>query len=280
MRYLITGVTGTLGQQVAKMLLDEGHYVIGLSRDEQKQRALPHHSRLTLHLGDVRDPDRVVEAAVDADLIFHFASLKCVDTLEHQPMEAIQTNILGTRSVLSAQLVHGIDRVVFTSTDKACYPINTYGFSKAMAEKLVLQNNRNVVCRYGNVIASRGSAIPVFIKAIQEGKPVKLTHQDMTRFFIRVEDAAKFVIDESRSLGGGVRIPEMRGTSILAVIGALSLLLNKVCDIQVTGMRPGEKINECLKMFHEGEEIYSHTAPQYTCQELMALLEPSVRMLA
>jgi UDP-N-acetylglucosamine 4,6-dehydratase len=280
MRYLITGITGTLAQEVSKRLLDTGHWVTGISRDEQKQRLLPQHPRLRLVLGDIRDGERIIEASEDVDLIFHFASLKCVDTLEHQPSEALQTNILGTQNVLIAQKVHRIDRVVFTSTDKACYPINSYGFSKALAEKLVLQNSRNVVCRYGNVIASRGSAIPMFVYAIQNKLPVMLTHESMSRFFIRVEDAAQFVIDQSRGMGGGLKITEMKRTSIVKVIDAISKILNIPYDIQVTGLRAGEKINECLKMAHEGSEVHSHTASQFTEDELKALLEPSIRMVA
>lgn len=280
MKYLITGVTGTLGQEVAKVLLSEGHQVIGVSRDEQKQRLLNPHPCLKVYLGDIRDPNRMMDVARDAELIFHFASLKCVDTLEHQPTEALETNVLGTQNVLYAQLANDIDRVVFTSTDKACYPINTYGFSKALAEKLVLQNPRNVVCRYGNVIASRGSAIPLFIQAIQAGSYVSLTHEEMTRFFIRVEDAAKFVIAKSRGMKGGIQLPEMKGTNMINVIHALAKLLNFTCRIKVTGIRPGEKLHECLKMAHEGEEVHSHTAVQYTEDELLTLLEPTVRELS
>jgi UDP-N-acetylglucosamine 4,6-dehydratase/5-epimerase len=281
MKYLITGITGTLGQAVSKILLEEGHHVVGVSRDEQKQRVLPTHKNLSLHLGDIRDIDRMSEVAWDVNAIFHFAALKCVDTLEHQPIEAIHTNVLGTKNILDVQRMLGIDRVVLSSTDKAAYPINAYGCTKALAEKLVLQNRRNVVCRYGNVLASRGSVIPSFIKSIKEEGTAYLTDEWMTRFFIRIEDAAQFVIDQSRSLSGGLKIPEMKGTNLIVLARAIAEILGlDQIQLKVFGMRPGEKINECLKMAHEGQEIHSNTATQFTREELISLLEPIVKACA
>jgi UDP-N-acetylglucosamine 4,6-dehydratase len=278
MRFLITGVTGTLGQAVTKILLEsEENEVIGISRDEQKQRALTPHPRLKLHLADIRDKWRLLEIASDVDLIFHFAALKCVDSLEENPEECIKTNVVGTQNVLFVQRARGIKRVVLSSTDKAAYPINVYGNSKAMAEKLVLQNKNNVVCRYGNVIASRGSVVPMFVKTIKSEKTAYITHEDMTRFFIRIEDAAKFVVESSQALDGGLKIPRMKATDIREVASTVGQLLGvDPLRFEYTGVRPGEKFHECLRTAHEGEEMHSNTAEQFTRDELLTLLTPSV----
>jgi UDP-N-acetylglucosamine 4,6-dehydratase len=280
MKYLITGITGTLGQAVMKLLLEDGHSVVGLSRDEMKQRALPTHSRLKLFLGDVRDERRVVEVSEDVDQIFHFAALKCVDSLESQPMEAIETNVIGTRSVLAAQWVNQIDRVILSSTDKAAYPINVYGNTKALAEKLVLQNKRNVVCRYGNVLASRGSVIPMFVKSIQEQNCAYITHESMTRFFIRIEDAAAFVYSKSQEIFGGLKVPEMKATYMTHIAETIGRLLGKpTISMQCIGVRPGEKLHECLSMEHEGKSVDSLSSRHFTPDELTELLKPIVETL-
>ena len=256
MKALVTGVTGTLCRAVLTRLLAEpGIEVIGYSRDEKKQSEIPMPSsnRLTLVLGDVRDQRRLTESSRGCTIIFHFAALKRVDAMEANPEECIQTNIEGTINVLGAQRANKISRVVLSSTDKACRPINVYGYCKALAEKLVLRNANNVVVRYGNVLASRGSAIPCFIESIKTGKSVNLTHVDMTRFFMRIEDAADFVMDSGMSGRGGLKIKtEMKSCLITDLIDTLAEMLGKpVPDINLIGMRPGEKINEDL--IHEYE---------------------------
>lgn len=281
MKILITGVTGTLGREVLSQLLSKTrHKIIGYSRDEQKQRTIPAHKRLTLYLGDVRDRARLVESSRDVDLIFHFAALKCVDTLEENPEEAIATNVIGTENVLFAQRRNKIPRVVLSSTDKAAYPINAYGNTKALAEKLVLRNKNNVVCRYGNVLASRGSVIPTFVKVIKQDGIVPITDHDMTRFFIRIEDAAAFVIKSGFEKNGGLKIPQMKASLMTNVALAIGDLLGKSnVTFGEVGIRPGEKINECLRMAHEGDEVHSHTAEQFEHSELIDLLTPVVEGL-
>lgn len=281
MRCLITGITGTLGQAVARILLeDPNNEVLGVSRDEQKQRLLSPHPRLSLHLGDVRDADRIVELSRSVNVIFHFAALKCVDTLEDNVDECIKTNVLGTRNVIAAQFRNHIDRVVLSSTDKAAYPINTYGASKALAEKIVLQNKNNIVCRYGNVIASRGSVIPMFVKSLKSEKKVFITHPQMTRFFIRIEDAAKFVVDQSTEANGGLKIPEMSSARIMDLAESVASLIGvSGYEMKITGMRPGEKIDECLRTRFEGTEVFSNTANRFTETELKNLIAPAVGAL-
>jgi FlaA1/EpsC-like NDP-sugar epimerase len=169
--------------------------------------------------------------------------------------------------------------VILSSTDKAAYPINAYGNTKALAEKLVLQNKRNVVCRYGNVIASRGSAIPLFVKSLREHQTVSITHACMTRFFIRIEDAAQFVYEQSKAWDGGLKIPEMKGTTMLEVVRAIAELLEiPEFKTDFTGIRPGEKIHECLRMAHEGDETDSLRCAHFSFNELKTLLEPFVRV--
>lgn len=279
MKYLITGISGTLGQAVAKILLeDPTNEVIGYSRDECKQAALAKHDRLTLYLGDVRDRNRLLEASRNVDLVFHFAALKHVDILEENPEESIATNIEGTLNVLHAQRIHGIKRVILSSTDKACYPINVYGACKSIAEKLTLRNPENIVCRYGNVIASRGSAIPSFIKTLKEEITIYLTDPNMTRFWISIDEASQFVAAQSKVKGGGLKIPPMKSCPIHLIPEVIAHLM-KVPSYQTkyVGTRAGEKINECLRMAHEGEEIHSHLAQEFTWEELTKLLSPIVK---
>lgn len=283
MRYLITGITGTLGQAVASLASTEGHEVLGLSRDEQKQRQLPKLPGLSLRLADVRDADRISDLVFEfePDVLFHFAALKCVDTLEADPEECIKTNVIGTQNIFQAQKIMRVPRVILSATDKGAYPINAYGNSKALAEKIILQEPRNVVCRYGNVIASRGSVIPMFVESLKRDKRVLITSDEMTRFLIPMEEAARFVWKQRAATQGGVKIPPMRATKITALAIAVADCLGiERFDTVVTGIRPGEKIHECLRMAHEeGGELHSNTATQFTHQELVSLILPTVRAL-
>lgn len=279
---LITGITGTLGQAVSKKLLKDPEItIIGISRDEQKQRLIETHPRLTLFLCDVRDQRRVIEASRDIDTIFHFAALKCVDTLELNPEESIATNILGTENILGAQRFNKINRVVLSSTDKACKPINVYGACKMLSEKLVLRNPRNVVVRYGNVLASRGSVIPMFIKSIRETGIINITHESMTRFFLNIDSASDFIIDSAKSTGGLKIYPKMKAVRILDLAFVVGELLgNPKPIVRIMGMRPGEKIHEDL--YHEFEKersLASNNADQYNHDELLEILRPIVKNL-
>lgn len=280
MRIFITGITGTLGRAVlADLICDEKHHIVGYSRDEKKQSEIPTHERLTLILGDVRDSRRVIESSRDCELILHFAALKRVDVLEANPEESIQTNIEGTINVLGAQRANKIPRVVLSSTDKACKPINVYGNCKALAEKLVLRNKNNVVVRYGNVLASRGSAVLDFINTLEKSGSFNLTHKEMTRFFMQIEDAAGFVIDSALRSEGGLRIyDKMKACKIVDLIDVIAECVGTMdYGTNVVGMRPGEKLHEDL--FHEferGHSLTSKTAPQFSRTELKALIEPIV----
>jgi len=280
MKYLITGITGTLGRAVSTLILNNpDSLLVGYSRDECKQSALAKHPRLTLYLGDIRDRERFIEASRGVDIVFHFAALKHVDKLEENPEESIQTNINGTENVLHAQRVNKIKRVVFSATDKGAYPINVYGMSKGIAERLVLRNPNNVVCRYGNVLGSRGSFLTSLVQTLKSENSAYVTDPNMTRFWITAEDAASFVF-QSAAGSGGLKIPPMKASPIHQLVTAVARVLNinSYRSIQ-TGIRPGEKVHECLRTEAEGEVLYSHSAPQFTEQELVDLISPIVRTM-
>lgn len=260
-RVFITGITGTLGQMVTKILMHRGCSVVGYSRDEQKQRVLRQElvnypvefennpMDVTLYLGDVRDAERLEEATRGVDILFHFAALKCVDTLEENPEEAVATNVYGTQNVLHAQRVNYIPRVVLASTDKAVYPINAYGASKKLAESLVLRNPNNVVCRYGNVLGSRGSVLPMFVAALKSGKDpiVGITDKRMTRFWTTVERAANFVINTGIAKPGGLYTPQIEAAPVVRVLDAVAENLGvQAYAFREIGIRAGEKLHECL----------------------------------
>ncbi len=277
----ISGITGTLGQAVMDLLLkDESVHVFGYSRDEKKQADIPPHPRLTLILGDVRDQRRLTESTRNMDIIFHFAALKRVDTLEENPEESIATNVEGTMNILGAQRANRVERVVLSSTDKACSPINVYGYCKALSEKLVLRNSRNVVVRYGNVLASRGSAVLGFIEGLSRRGEVTLTHKDMTRFFLTIDEAARFVLESGHSDVGGLKIyKNMKACKITDLISVIADCMGAVdYAIKTTGVRPGEKIHEDLMHEYEldGQSFSSYSGPQFTKLELKALIEPII----
>ena len=293
MKYLITGITGTLGQEVSRQLLaDPGNVVIGISRDEFMQQLTPKHNRLTLLIADIRDGPRISDIVwtYKPDLIFHFAALKHVDIAEKNPYEAIFTNIQGTHNVVSAQKRHGVPRLVMSTTDKAVAPINVYGHTKALAERLVLSgSHNNMICRYGNVLASRGSVVESMVKSIRSEKRVYITDPNMTRFFLTIGDAARFVIasaghpidDGWRSASRcGEQIPkDMKAASISEIASAvIAAVGGKDIEVVTVGNRGGEKIHEDL---HENCEGYytSRDAPRHTREELISMIEPIVRKL-
>lgn len=276
MKIMVTGFTGSLGTEVRNYFLSKTkHHVVGYSRDEQKQRLIKPHPRLTMILGDIRDRDRFLESSRNVDLIFHFAALKCVDSLEENPEESISTNIDGTKNVLYAQRLHKIPRVVLTSTDKAAYPVNVYGMCKAISERLVLRNSNNIVCRYGNVLASRGSVVPQFVQTINDQGLMNITDAAMTRFWIPLKDAAKFVIKSAFSADGGLKIPNMKSYPVIDLGYLVSHILGKRADPKFIGIRPGEKIHETLKTEEEGEWVTSEDN-KFTEQELTKVLEPII----
>lgn len=281
MKIFITGITGSLGTAVTKELLSQTEaQIFGYSRDEHRQQKFIKDDRITLILGDIRDRDRLLESTRGMDLIFHFAALKHVDLLELNPEESIKTNVEGTENVLHAQRLNRVPRVVLSSTDKAALPINTYGFCKALAEKLVMRNSKNVVCRYGNVLASNGSVVPIFVESLKRAGHVNLTDEQMNRFFITLEAASKFVVTCGLGPVGGLHIPEMKSAKMIDVASAIAQILDlSQLKVKIVGMRPGEKISECLRAPHEGDSVFSDTAERFTKMELLDLLYPIVRAL-
>ena len=252
---LITGGTGSLGKSLVEYLLKETKVrrIAIFSRDELKQQHLriqfQDNPRLRWFLGDVRDLDRLKRAFHGVDYVIHAAALKQVDTGEYNPMEFVKTNILGSQNVIDASIDAGVKRVVALSTDKASSPINLYGATKLTADKLfVAANNYSFaygttfsVVRYGNVMGSRGSVIPFFQEIAAQGKPLPITDLRMTRFWISIESAVKFVIESLEMMSGGeLYVPKIPSMKIIDLAHAVS----PHAELEEIGMRPGEKLHE------------------------------------
>ena len=257
---LITGVTGTLGTELSRALAKEPNTkILGISRDEQKQRQVPEHPRIRLRLADVRDPLSIYRAIGPrkVDKIYHLAALKCVDTLEHQPDEALATNVIGTQNILDIAQDLGA-KVIFTSTDKACYPVNAYGQSKALAEKMVL-NRGHIVARYGNVLGSRGSFLPNLILSLKSEGKAYITDPYMTRFWMSVDQVTNFVIKAGELEGSGIKIPDgIQSCKITDFVDAVATFLGvSRYETETIGIRPGEKLYETLRTSEEGDILTS-----------------------
>lgn len=256
---MITGGTGSFGNTVLKRFLSTDVREIRIfSRDEKKQEDMRidfNNPKLKFYIGDVRDYDSVYQAIKGVDFVFHAAALKQVPSCEFYPMEAVRTNILGTDNVLSAASASGVKRVIVLSTDKAVYPINAMGVSKAMAEKLMIARARmqnegeTVFCatRYGNVMASRGSVIPLFIAQLKEGRPLTVTDPRMTRFLMSLEDSVDLVLFAFEHGQQGDIFVQKAPASSLADLGqALKEVFQKENEIRIIGTRHGEKLYESL----------------------------------
>lgn len=256
----ITGGTGSFGNAVLKRFLDTDIQEIRIfSRDEKKQddmRKRYGNDKLKFYIGDVRDFQSVLNATRGVDYIFHAAALKQVPSCEFHPMEAVKTNVLGTENVLEAAVRHQVARVVCLSTDKAVYPINAMGISKAMMEKVMVAKSRNldetrtVICgtRYGNVMASRGSVIPLFVEQIRAGQPLTLTDPNMTRFMMTLADAVDLVLYAfNHGNNGDLFVQKAPAATVETLAKALTSLMG-VPDhsINVIGTRHGEKLYEAL----------------------------------
>lgn len=252
---LITGGTGSLGKSLVDYLLKETNVrrIAIFSRDELKQQQMriqfQDNPRLRWFLGDVRDLERLKRALHRVDFVIHAAALKQVDTGEYNPMEFVKTNVLGSQNVIDASIETGVKRVVALSTDKASSPINLYGATKLTADKLfVAANNYSFtygttfsVVRYGNVMGSRGSVIPFFRKIAAQGKPLPITDLRMTRFWISIESAVKFVIDSLEMMTGGeLYVPRIPSMKIIDLAKAVA----PGAELEEIGMRPGEKLHE------------------------------------
>lgn len=257
---LITGGTGSFGNAVLQRFLDSdiGEIRI-LSRDEKKQddmRKKYHSPKLKFYISDVRDFPSLLNATRNVDFIFHAAALKQVPSCEFHPMEAVKTNIIGTDNLLEAAIQNGVRRVVCLSTDKAAYPINAMGISKAMMEKVMVAKSRGlddaktVICgtRYGNVMASRGSVIPLFVEQVLAGKPITITDPAMTRFMMTLEDAVDLVLYAfERGTNGDMFVQKAPAATVETLVGALLSIMEKPSHkVQVIGTRHGEKLYETL----------------------------------
>lgn len=257
---LITGGTGSFGNAVLRRFLDTDIAEIRIfSRDEKKQddmRKVYNHPKLKFYIGDVRDYQSVLNATRGVDYIYHAAALKQVPSCEFHPMEAVKTNVVGTENVLEAAIQNEVKRVVCLSTDKAVYPINAMGISKAMMEKVMVAKSRNVdeaktvICgtRYGNVMASRGSVIPLFVEQIRQGKPLSITDPTMTRFMMTLDDAVDLVLYAfEHGTNGDIFVQKAPAATIeILAKSILSIANQENHPIEVMGTRHGEKLFEAL----------------------------------
>ena len=318
---LITGGTGSFGKAVLNRFLNTDIKEVRIfSRDELKQddmRKFYANPKLKFYLGDVRDINSLADAMRGVDFVFHAAALKQVPSCEFYPMQAFKTNVVGTENMLNAAIGAKVKKVIVLSTDKAVYPINAMGVSKAMMEKVVVAKSRNLkdeditICctRYGNVMASRGSVIPLFINQIRHGKEITITDPDMTRFMMSLEDAVELVLFAfENAKNGDVFVQKAPAATVGLLTHTLTDLLNRSNHpIKTIGTRHGEKLYETLltreemvnavnmegyyripadtrdlnysKYFEEGEEVvtqsdeyHSHNTKQLTKNELKALL--------
>lgn len=256
---LITGGTGSFGNAVLKRFLSSDLKEIRVfSRDEEKQDSMRrriNNPKVKFYIGDIRDYSSIETAVRGVDYIFHAAALKQVPSCEFFPIQAVQTNILGTENLLEAAVRNNVKKVITLSTDKAVYPINAMGMSKALMEKVMIAKSRStpkggtIFCgtRYGNVMASRGSVIPIFIENIKSGKPLNITDPKMTRFMMTLDDAVDLVLYTfENGENGDIFVQKAPATTILTLAQALKELYNSNNDIVYIGSRHGEKLYETL----------------------------------
>ena len=256
---LITGGTGSFGNAVLERFLDSDLKEIRIfSRDEKKQedmRIKYKNDKIKFYIGDVRDYRSIDDAMDGVDYIFHAAALKQVPSCEFFPVQAVKTNVLGTDNVLEAAINHNVKKVIVLSTDKAAYPINAMGMSKALMEKVAIAKGRNlrddqtIICRtrYGNVMASRGSVIPLFCEQIKEGKPLTITNPEMTRFIMTLEDAVDLVIYAfEHGKQGDLFVQKAPAATIETLANAVKELKHSDVPVNCIGTRHGEKLYEVL----------------------------------
>ncbi len=256
---LITGGTGSFGNAALTRFLHTGFAEIRIfSRDEKKQedmRLAINNDRVKFYIGDVRNYDSVYDACRGADYVFHAAALKQVPSCEFYPMEAVRTNVLGAENVMRAAIANEVKRCVVLSTDKAVYPVNAMGISKAMMEKIMVANSRlcdprkTILCatRYGNVMASRGSVIPLFLSQLQSGKPLTVTDPNMTRFLMSLDESVNLVLHAFENAEpGDIFVQKAPASTVGDLAQAMTELLGKNRELKVIGTRHGEKLYESL----------------------------------
>lgn len=255
---LITGGTGSFGNAVLNKFLKTDHFreIRIFSRDEKKQDDMRNHlksDKLKFYIGDVRDYSSVERAMRGVDYVFHAAALKQVPSCEFFPLEATKTNVMGTQNVIDAAVINKVEKVICLSTDKAAYPINAMGISKALMEKVAIAASRNskdtTVCltRYGNVMASRGSVIPLFLKQIKDGNPITITDPNMTRFLMSLDEAVDLVLFAfEHGNSGDLFVNKAPAGTIGDLAQALKELCNSNNEIKIIGTRHGEKLYETL----------------------------------
>lgn len=266
---LITGGTGSFGNAVLNRFLETDIKEIRIfSRDEKKQDDMRHaykNDKIKYYIGNVRELQSVREAMHDVDYVFHAAALKQVPSCEFFPMEAVRTNVIGTDNVLTAAISEGVRKVICLSTDKAAYPVNAMGTSKAMMEKVFVAKSRTVdpertlICgtRYGNVMCSRGSVIPLFIEQIKEGKPLTVTEPKMTRFIMSLEEAVELVLFAyENAKAGDIMVQKAPACTIEVLAQAVKELFHADNEVKIIGIRHGEKMYETLLTNEECARAY------------------------
>lgn len=289
-RYLVIGGTGSLGTELIRQLLEKPgtEKVTCFSRCELKQKEtgalFQSNPKLHFRLGDIRDRDSLRRVMPGHDTVFHVAALKHIDSLEANPEECVKTNILGTINVADAAEDAGVRLVVFSSTDKAVDPVNTYGMCKGVSERILFSRNRPnaqtnySVYRWGNVLGSRGSAIHLFAKSLLGEGVARITDPEMSRFWIRIEDACQFILgtyETATTAKPMIPTNSMKAAPVTQVISVIAEILG-VHDYKLItiGKRPGEKIHEALLSNHDDVSLDSSDALQYTRSELRSMIRP------
>lgn len=285
MVYLVIGGTGTLGRAlISEISKDPDAEIRCLSRCELKQKELKAafpKANLKCFIGDIKDKDSLWMPMHGVDRVFHVAALKHVDTAEDNPEETVKTNVLGTINVADIAELCGVRYCVFSSTDKAVDPINVYGMTKGISERILMRRNetqwitRYSVFRWGNVVGSRGSVIPAFAKTLREEGVAYVTHPEMTRFWIRIEDAVRFMLaNYTHAPRGHVMIPDIRAASLTRMIEAIARVVGvEKYSIKEVGLRKGEKLHEVLISQHMGD-ITSASRAQIPTEELIEMVKP------
>ena len=283
-KILITGGTGSLGISLTQRILKENPNSVRIfSRNENNQilmsRQFPNEDRLRFHIGDIRDKERLIRSMEGVDVVIHTAALKHVDIVEYNPFESIKTNVIGSQNVIDNSLRQDVERVICVGTDKAVSPLNTYGATKLLMEKLFVSANNYVnpkkhktkfiAVRYGNVLGSSGSVIPKFISLIKQKKSLTITDSQMTRFTITMNEALDFILNATKTgKGSEIFIPKLKSYDMSILLDALGDLYGEL-NQDITGIRPGEKLHETLinhdeiRYTWEIENMYMLANPHY-----------------